>query len=78
MSHGEIIEDEEDQHSDEVLKSFEEESRVLEKWIEDPKVYTKVVECKEAFQIKRRLKGSLLEEKNVDIGKQVSQEEGKL
>lgn len=74
MSHEDITKDEkvEDQHSNVLLTSFEIELRLQEKWIEDPKVYTKVLECKEEFQIKRKLKGISLEEKNEWIGKKGS------
>ena len=75
MSHEDTIENEkaENPHSDEVLAGFEEELRLLEKWLDEPKVYADFIECKKEFQIETKLNGSLLEEKkNAKIGKQDS------
>lgn len=48
------------------------------KLLEETKVYIEVAEYKEEFQIKPKLKGIMLEEKNVKIGKQGRQEEDRL
>lgn len=54
-SHEDKTEDEreEHQHLDVVVIGSEEEFWLQEKWMEGPKVYIEVVECKEEFQIKR-------------------------
>ena len=78
MPHEGIIKDNKvlDQHSYGVLIGFEEELRLLEKWLEEPKVYVKVAkedESKIEFQNLRgeigdRLQGNpLKEEENVQM-----------